>query len=308
MPGIGALVNRRAFAAILLGLVALVAFVGWAYFANRNIIVSRPLTLPSLPPAPGPGEEVLLAVGDIGSCDGNADEKVAELASELPGTIALLGDTVYPNATARTLADCLQPAWGPMLDRIRPAVGNHDYTGADASAYFSFFGDAAGPAGEGWYSYDLGAWHIVVLNSNCSKVSCDPASPQLEWLAGDLAAHPSDCLAAVWHHPRFGSGRHGMNQDVDPLWQAVVAAGVDVVLNGHDHSYERLEVDGVAEFVVGTGGRSLYRFENSPLPQTVVRHDGSYGLLHLVLGEGTYAWQFLQLGSSDFTDQGAGRC
>ncbi len=289
--------------------IAAIPFV-WAWWSGRDITDIGSLDLPSFGALPTPveGEETLLAMGDIGSCDGTADEQVAALADELPGTIAMLGDDVYPNGTAANYRDCLQPAWGPMLSRTRPAIGNHDYVGDSADAYFSFFGSSAGDAGQGWYSYDLGAWHVVVLNSNCGIVGCGAGSAQLAWLADDLRAHAADCLLAYWHHPRWSSGRHGSNAFMDPMWQALVDAGADVILNGHDHDYEHVAADGVDQFVVGTGGRSLYRFPGGPLASTVTRREGTYGLLSLTLADGSYAWRFLSLGSTAFTDAGSGSC
>lgn len=294
--------------------IAAIPFV-YSWWTGRTITDTGPLTLPSLVPASAsasasgaPPAEELLAVGDIGYCGGQADDRVAALAAELPGTIAMLGDDVYDNGTMANYRNCLEPAWGPMLSRTRPAIGNHDYVDGSAEDYFAFFGPSAGPVGEGWYSYDLGAWHVVVLNSNCGTVGCEEGSAQMTWLQDDLRAHASDCLLAYWHHPRWSSGRHGSQAQVDPLWEALVQAGVDVVLNGHDHDYEHITADGVDQFVVGTGGRSLYRFEGGPLPTTVARHDGSYGLLRLTLGEGSWTWQFLPLGSTGFSDAGSGDC
>jgi hypothetical protein len=149
---------------------------------------------------------------------------------------------------------------------------------------------------------------VVVLNSNCTVVDCGPSSPQLRWLRDDLTASPSACLVAYWHHPRWSSGRHGSTDTVDLFWSELAAAGADVVLNGHDHTYERLSVDGVREFVVGTGGRSLYPFEEEPLPGTEARNDAAYGLLWLSLGGDSYDWQYLALGRSGFTDAGSGTC
>jgi hypothetical protein len=277
--------------------------------------LDQPSTLPSVAartqPASGsppPEPEVLLAVGDIGSCEGRADEAVARLASRMPGSIALLGDIAYERGTADEYAQCFDRVWGPMRSRLRPTPGNHDYLTRDAAGYFSYFGSAAGRAGQGWYSYELGAWHVVVLNSNCLVVGCGPGSPQVRWLRDDLAANPSACLLAYWHAPRWSSGRHGSTDTVDLFWSEVSAAGADVVLNGHDHTYERLTVDGVREFVVGTGGRSLYPFERGPLPETEVRNDAAYGLLWLSLGEDSYDWQYLALGRSGFNDAGSGSC
>jgi len=253
--------------------------------------------------------EVLLAVGDIGFCDGETDEAVASLASSLPGSIALLGDIAYPDGSTTDFAACFEPAWGPMRPRLHPAPGNHEYETPEASAYFAWFGAAAGEPGQGWYSWDLGAWHLVALNSNCAFVGgCGVGSPQLAWLQADLAAHPAECLLAYWHAPRYSSGRHGSLTHTDALWDALVGAGMDVALAGHDHSYERMVVDGVREFVVGTGGRSLYPFEDDALPATEIRHDDTYGLLRLDLGEGNYVWEFLPASQPAFTDVGSGDC
>ena len=267
--------------------------------------LDQPATLPSAPA----NAEVLLAVGDIGSCSTGADDAVAALASRLPGSIAILGDIAYPNGTIGNFETCFEPAWGPMRSRMHPTPGNHEYDTPDANPYYDWFGDAAGGRGTGWYSFDLDAWRVVSLNSNCAFVGgCREGSLQLDWLERDLAAHPSDCLLAFWHHPRYSSGRHGSLPQTEALWGALVRAGMDVALAGHDHSYERVAAGGTREFVVGTGGRSLYRFEKDNLPSTETRHDGSYGLLWLALGEGTYEWQFVPLGTTPFSDSGTGGC
>jgi alkaline phosphatase len=292
---------------LVLAVVVAAGVLAWL-LRPKTLLDTGPLDLPGIPDAPAEGEEVLLAVGDIGFCDHQADDRVGQLAAGLPGTIALLGDNVYPEATADRLRSCLEPAWGELRDRIRPVPGNHDYVDGSAAAYFDWFGPNAGEPGEGWYSYNLGSWHVVALNSQCEVVGCGPDSPQLEWLREDLADADADCLAAYWHAPLLSSGRHGGSEEVRPLWDAVTDAGVDVTLHGHDHTYERLTVDGVESFVVGTGGRSLYLFEREPLPQTAARHDHNYGLLYLVLGDGTFSWDFLALGATTFTDSGSGDC
>ena len=266
------------------------------------------LNPPTTLPTPSASAEVLLAVGDIGSCERQSDEAVAALAAGLPGAIALLGDIAYEKGTTAEFRRCFEPAWGPMQPRFHPVPGNHEYETPGASAYFDWFGAEAGTPGEGWYSFELGAWHLVALNSNCGLVGCGAGSPQLAWLEADLAAHPSTCLLAFWHHPRYSSGRHGSIPGTDALWDALVAQGLDVALAGHDHSYERVAADGAREFVVGTGGRSLYAFEHGPIPETEVRHTGNYGLLWLALAPDSYEWQFLSLGTPDFTDTGSGDC
>jgi len=266
----------------------------------------QPFPLPSVEP----GANVLLAVGDIGSCDGTHDEDVASLAAGIPGTIALLGDIAYPDGSASDYADCFDRAWGPMLARIRPAPGNHDYQTTDATGYFAEFGAAAGTPGEGWYSYELGTWHVVVLNSNCDFVGgCDEGSPQLNWLEADLEAHPSTCTLAYWHHPRVSSGRHGDDTRTDALWRALAGAGADVVLAGHDHDYERIgPTDTMRSFVVGTGGRSLYEFPSPAGPRTEWRANDSYGLLTLTLHDAGFDWRFVPAAGSPLIDAGTAAC
>jgi len=302
-------------AVLVIGLVILLLY-------RAGLIGGQPgLELPSILPSfalpseeasgsgtPQPKPETLVAVGDIGSCDSQADDAVASLANELGGTIATLGDTVYERGSDREFADCFNPSWGGMKARIRPAVGNHEYLTDHAAGYFDYFGAAAGTRGQGWYSYDLGAWHVVVLNANCAFVGCTAGSPQLKWLSADLSRTDASCLLAYWHQPRWSSGRHGSLPAVQPFWDALTAAGVDVILNGHDHTYERVLADGVEQFVVGTGGRSLYPFTRRPLPTTQVRSDHAYGVLWMELAAGSYRWQFVPLGSSTFRDSGTGSC
>jgi hypothetical protein len=257
---------------------------------------------------------MLLAVGDIASCDASADELVGELAARLEGTIALLGDIAYPRGSSGDFANCFHPVWGGLRDRMRPAPGNHEYETKDASGYFAYFGAVVGSIGEGWYSYDLGTWHMIALNSNCDAIGgCGRGSPQLAWLEQDLASsgasRPGACTLAYWHHPRWSSGKHGTNDMTDALWDALAAAGADLALSGHDHDYERMgPIDGTRSFVVGTGGRSLYAWPDSPLPETEVRANDTYGLLELTLGDAGYAWEFIPATGGSFTDAGTGAC
>ena len=296
--------RRRTFAVVA----ALV--LGVALLASPRFGAVRVNSTGGALPTFAPGAAVLLAVGDIGSCKGDADEAVAALAARLPGTIALLGDIVYENGSPGDYATCFDPAWGALRSRIRPAPGNHDYQTADATGYFSYFGAAAGTPGQGWYSYQLGTWHVIVLNSNCADVGgCGDGSPQLAWLQADLLAHPAACTLAYWHHPRYSSGRHGTDARTDPLWRALAAANADLVLSGHDHDYERrAPVDGIRSFVVGTGGRSLYELARPAAAQTELRANRSYGLLALELGDGGYAWRFVTAAGASLTDAGAGTC
>ena len=257
-----------------------------------------------------PAATVLLAVGDIATCDASSDERVGELAASLPGTIALLGDNAYPRGSLDDYASCFDPGWGALRERLRPVPGNHEYETRGAAGYFSYFGDGVGDPAEGWYSYDLGEWHLIALNSECDAIGgCGPGSAELTWLVADLSAHPARCTLAYWHHPRYSSGRHGSDDMTEALWQALAAAGADVVLSGHDHDYERLSpIDGIPSFVVGTGGRSLYAWPGSPLAETEVRANDTYGLLELTLGATAYAWRFVPASGGAFTDSGEGVC
>src|SRR5215204_661724 len=255
----------------------------------------------SAAPDPLQADPVLVAVGDIASCSSEGDEATAALLDGLPGTISTLGDHAYEEGTPREFAECYDPSWGRHKDRTRPAPGNHDYETSGAAGYFDYFGPAAGEPGKGYYSYDLGTWHIVVLNSNCSQVGgCGAGTPQEQWLRADLAAHPAACTLAYWHHPRFSSSSgHGSTPEMTPIWQALYEHGADVVLSGHDHAYERfspqdsagnLDRDrGIRQFVVGTGGRSHYEF-GTFLPQSDVRNVDTCGVLQSTLHLSAHDW------------------
>lgn len=287
--------------------------------APASSVATRSPTEPSSPSAtPSPtAPPVVLAAGDLAICQASTDDATAELVTGLDGTVLTLGDHAYANGTAVEFAECYAPTWGRFLDRTRPVLGNHDYHTDLGAPYFAYFGAAAGTPGEGWYSFDLGAWHLVALNSNCELVGCSRDSAQGQWLAADLAARPTHCTLAFMHHPRWSSGPEGDQAKVAELWTILVEGGADVVLSGHAHVYERLApvdeagmVDterGVRQFVVGTGGRSLYGF--GPInPASEVRANTSYGVLKLVLHEDRYDWEFLPTDAGGFTDSGSGTC
>lgn len=298
------LTRRRVVPVLVLTLMCL------ALLATPRLGAERPYRAPEPLPSLSPGANVLLAVGDVGTCSDTNDEAVAQLAAQLPGSIALLGDVVYPDGGLADYKQCFDPAWHLLLPRIHPAQGNHDFEAADASGYYDYFGAAAGPPGEGWYSYDVGSWHVIVLNSDCQRVGgCGDGSPQLTWLQADLSAHPAVCTLAYWHHPRYSSGQHGNDPRTEALWQALASAGADVVLSGHDHDYERLApVNGIRSFVVGTGGHSLIPFSGKPDKQTELRTDDSYGLLALQLDPGSFRWQFVPIPGDELDDRGQAAC
>jgi hypothetical protein len=277
---------------------------------------------PQRPPQP-PSGNVIVAAGDIANCAGEGDEATARLVGSIDGaTVLTLGDEAYPDGSAQDFEQCYEPSWGQFKERTRPAPGNHEYETEGASAYFDYFGKAAGDPDDGYYSYDLGAWHIVALNSNCgeAEIRCGPGSAQTKWLKEDLGANSDEeqCTLAYMHHPRFSSGeKHGNTHYVKPLWEALYEAGADVVLSGHEHNYERFAPQdpkgradperGIREFVVGTGGKSHYPIVN-PIANSEVQNDETYGVLKLTLHPHSYEWEFVPVEGSTFTDSGVGRC
>jgi hypothetical protein len=260
------------------------------------------------------GSVVLVGAADIARCGSDGDEATADLLDTLPGTVVTLGDNAYPDGSADDFANCYAPSWGRHKERTRPAIGNHEWVTPDAAGYFDYFGNAAGEAGQGWYSYDAGAWHVVVLNSSCSKNGgCDPDDPQAEWLRADLAANPSTCTLAYWHHPRWSSGEYGDDANMQTYWDILDAAGADVILNGHSHNYERFDKldatgtpdpEGMRQFIVGTGGGGLSRFSTIH-PSSAARDDQTYGVLRLTLHLDSYDWQFIPIAGHTFTDVGS---
>ena len=265
---------------------------------------------------PPPADPTLVGAGDVASCSYSTDSRTAALLDRIAGTVFVAGDVAYPSGTSGQFRDCYGPTWGRWRLRTRPSPGNHEYHSAGAAPYFSYFGARAGQAGQGWYAYDLGTWRIYSLNSNCTVVGCGPGSPQERWLRADLAANPRACVAAVWHAPLFSSGEHGGDPAVAPLWRALEEAGADLVINGHDHDYERFapqdstgqaDVTGIREFVVGTGGAALRPFPRA-LATSQVREAGTHGILRLTLSPGTYDWQFVPVAGESFTDGGSAAC
>jgi hypothetical protein len=209
-----------------------------------------------------------------------------------------------------------QPTWGRLKAVTHPVPGNHEYL-SGAGDYFTYFGPAAGDPAKGWYSFDIGAWHLIALNSNCSRVGgCGRGSPQERWLRADLAAHPNRCTLAYWHHARFSSSGHGSYPAYDGFWRALYDEGADVVLSAHDHDYERFapqnpdakpdKARGIRQFVVGTGGKNLHRFGKAEA-NSEVRRSG-FGVLLLTLHARGYAWRFEPAGGGGTVDGGSGGC
>jgi hypothetical protein len=287
------------------------------------------------------GDPVIAAAGDI-ACDpgftyfnsglGAASRCRQKYTSDLVVNAGLaavlpLGDIQYDCGSATEFARSYHPSWGRVKAITRPAIGNHEYhttggTGCSSSAngggYFGYFGAAAGEPGKGYYSYDIGTWHLIALNSNCSFVSCGSSSAQVQWLRGDLAAHPARCTLGYWHHPRFTSGTNSPgSSSVAPLYQALYDYGADVVLVGHDHHYERFAPQtpaggrdlarGIREFLVGTGGRGFHPL-SAPRPNSEVRRNDTFGVLKLTLRPTSYDWQFVPEAGKSFRDAGSQAC
>lgn len=264
---------------------------------------------------------VLVGAGDIASCTSEGDEATATLLDTVDGVVFTLGDHAYEAGTSIEFEACYAPSWGRHRARTRPAPGNHDYLTPAAAGYFAYFGGQAGPAGRGYYSYEVGGWRIIALNSNCGEPGvggCGPGSPQERWLRAELADRPAACTLAYWHHPRFSSAPAGGEPAVAAFWEALHEHAADVVLGGHDHFYERFApqtpagapdpVRGIRQFIVGTGGASRHRFEGRPAANSEVRNDETHGVLQLSLRPDGYEWRFLPVAGAAFTDSGEARC
>jgi len=262
---------------------------------------------------------VLVGAGDIADCsDLSGAEAAAKLLDQIPGTVMAVGDLAYPNGTKENF-ECYDKTWGRSKSRTRPSPGNHEFHSSGATPYFDYFGAVAGNPKDGFYSYELGVWHIIVLNSECAEVGgCNAGSRQEKWLRADLAAHPAFCTLAYWHKPLFSSGgAHGNDPEIRPLWQALYDSHADIVVNGHDHDYERFALQtpngaadparGIREFVVGTGGKNQRPF-GEVKPNSEVRGADAFGVLKLTLQPRGYEWQFIPVAGKTFTDSGSAPC
>jgi hypothetical protein len=267
--------------------------------------------------APSGETATIAAAGDIADCGGTDDEATANLLDGISGTVMTLGDNAYVNGTASNYA-CYNSSWGRHKARTHPIPGDHDYGVPDAGGYFDYFGAAAGPRPSGFYSYNVGAWHVVALNSGCyvQLRTCNDA--QDEWLENDLEQNSSTCTLAQLHEPRFSSGEvHGNVGSVEPLWEILYEHGADVVLSGSEHMYERFgpqtaegqadAVNGIRQFTVGTGGESHYQVGDIQ-PNSQVRESNTFGVLKMTLRPTGYDWQFVPVAGKTFTDSGTGSC
>ncbi len=265
---------------------------------------------------PGDDAPLVVAAGDIacrvgmvpepGQCQQAATS--ALIGSMHPVAVLALGDLQYERGETANFESSYDSSWGRFKDITHPAAGNHDWGTPNASGYRGYFPGAIAD-GRTYYSFDVANWHLIALDSNCGRVGgCQANSPQERWLRADLAAHPARCTLAYWHHPRWSSGYHHSDEDYEAFWQALAGAGADVVLGGHDHHYERFAPDrGIRQFVVGTGGRSLYPVFGLE-PRSEVNDSNTFGVLALRLGERSYSWRFVPAAGGRFSDEGSAAC
>ncbi|HEY5601093.1 MAG TPA: metallophosphoesterase [Patescibacteria group bacterium] len=263
----------------------------------------------------------IVAVGDIACNDTKAtatcfQSETANLAKSLnPDAVLVLGDLQYEEGELTNFQKYYDSTWGELKSITRPAVGNHEYGRTEnAPGYFDYFNGVgildgpAGKRGEGYYSFDQGNWHIVAINSNCQFINCSKGSKQLLWLQDDLAKTEKSCILAYWHSPRFSSGLHGDDLEMEAIWQTLAQYGADLVLSGHDHHYERFaKQNGIRQFIAGTGGRSLYQIKELE-PNSEIVNALTYGVLELTLKENSYDFRFLPVEGQTFKDSGSANC
>jgi calcineurin-like phosphoesterase family protein len=284
---------------------------------DRAPVSPSPLSATAQPAVPQPpalvADAVLVGAGDVAMCGLPEVEATAALLERIPGTVFAAGDLAYPSGSARDFAACYEPTWGRVKHRTRPAPGNHDYETQQAAPYYAYFGESAGPNGQGYYSYREGAWLILSLNSN---IPASEGSPQAEWVRATLASNPASCTLAYWHHPVFSSGPNGDNAQMRDMWRILQHAGADVVISAHDHLYERFAPQdaggradpqhGIRQFIVGTGGSHLYAQKTLRANSEVI--SSTHGVLKLTLKADGYDWQFVSIPGKPFTDFGTGQC
>jgi hypothetical protein len=298
---------------------------------------------PTQPPPPGDasarevalaGAAVLIGAGDIGVCGTTGDERTAAIVdsvlrvdsmAKVEDAVFTMGDNAYPSGSQGATDDfrrCFAASWGAkrIMRVIHPSIGNHDYQTVSGPGYYEYFGDRAGPRGKGYYSFDLGEWHLIALNSEIVVGTMRDAArskAQEEWLREDLDDHGKPCTLAYWHRPRFSSGTHGATPEVDRLWMILYEKGVDIVVNGHEHHYERFlpqtpagvkdSLKGIEEIIVGTGGGNLRGLRRPLSPNSAMQITGHFGVLKLTLGDNEYRRAFLDTGGRVW-DQGGRKC
>ncbi|HEV8178131.1 MAG TPA: Ig-like domain-containing protein, partial [Gemmatimonadales bacterium] len=255
---------------------------------------------------------VLVGAGDIATCLGQGDEQTARLLDQIPGVVFTAGDNAYPEGSEADYANCYDPSWGRHKSRTHPVPGNHEYLSPGAQAYFNYFGPAAGDPATGYYSYDLGEWHVLALNT---QFTGKEGSPQAEWVKSDLAAHRKKCTLAIYHVPLFG--RDSASARMRHVFDLLHKAGAELVINGHEHNYQRYAPQtangvsdperGVREFIIGTGGKGV-GVGGMPFPNREVAYGGGFGVLKLKLYRESYSWEFVSVPGENFSDRGSTSC
>jgi hypothetical protein len=279
------------------------------------------------------GASVLIGAGDIAMCGSNGDELTAvvvdsllkvDSAAGVETAVFTMGDNAYPSGAEGARADftrCFEPSWGTkrIMKVIHPSPGNHDFETTTGQGYYAFFGDKAGPGGKGWYSYDFGKWHVIALNSEIifRRDLRSMVQEQEKWLRDDLKDHGKPCTLAYWHRPLFSSGTHGDTPEAERLWEILYENGVDLVVNGHEHHYERFipqtplgipdSVKGIEEIIVGTGGAELRGLRYPLAPNSAMQIVGYHGVMKLTLGDGEYRHSFIDA-QGRVWDEGGGKC
>ncbi|HVK24498.1 MAG TPA: metallophosphoesterase [Actinokineospora sp.] len=278
------------------------------------------LTMDSLQSGTAAADVIVAGAGDI--CGDNCTQTADVVENINPAAVFLMGDNAYENGSLNDYRTRYDPAWGQFKGYTHPSVGNHEYQTSNASGYFDYFNGVgyddgpAGPRGKGYYSWDVGDWHFIALNSN-SAVPMTAGGAQETWLRNDLRASTKPCTAAYWHHPRYNQGSHGNNTNTNPLWQALIDYKADLIVNGHDHNYQRFApqntnavadpTNGIRQLVVGTGGRAFYDFETTR-PNIEAANDNTYGVLKMALSSTGYTADFVPVAGRTFTDHFSGTC
>ncbi|HSM25855.1 MAG TPA: metallophosphoesterase [Anaerolineaceae bacterium] len=279
-------------------------------------------TLTPVPATPTPTQTntpvYFSGAGDISICGQDGDNLTADLLLNMVGSglYFVAGDASNENGSLYEYQNCFGPSWGQLMPDLRVVPGNHDYYSDTLQNFWVYFDGVAGEPGKGWYSFEHGEWHIVMLNSNCGYVGCGPSSEQVAWLKQDLAENQSICSMAIWHHPRFNSGFAGNAHWLHSFWEVLHEFGADVVVSGHDHHYERLakvdpagnldETGGIRSFIVGTGGVGFYAIDKI-LPISDVRITRQFGIIQFKFFPDGYSWEFINV-DGEVLDQGADQC
>jgi hypothetical protein len=281
--------------------------------AEGKAVSIAPAQVAMTVPPRAAADAVLVGAGDVDGCGRLEPEATAKLLDRIPGTVFVAGDATYPSGTLANYANCYGPTWGRHLWRTFAVPGNHDYEADGGAAFYAYFGAAAGPAGLGYDSHTLGTWHFVMLNSN---LPVKAGTPQYEWLRQDLAESRAACTVAIWHHPLFSSGQNGASTFMRDAFNLMVQFGVDVVVNGDDHVYERFapqdangraSARGIRQFTVGTGGYPLYD-RGRTQANSEVFENRTFGVLKLTLKSGGYDWAFIPIDGQTFRDAGSASC